>query len=88
MSGFVQGIKYLFTGSTGQADASQTAALEAEQARQREQQTIASERQRQELQVEQGRQDEQLGRARRLPRGRRLLLAAGDASGLASTLGG
>jgi hypothetical protein len=61
---------------------------EAELARQREQQRIELERQRGEAQRKEQETDLQAGRAMRIPRGRRLLLAATGEAGLPGTLGG
>lgn len=82
MNDFVNGIKSLFGGGQD------TSNLDAEAAKQREQQAIATERQKQDLQNAQGTTDQQLGRATRVPRGRRLLLAATGEAGVSKTLGG
>lgn len=81
MANFAKGIKTLFTGAD-------TSAQDAEVERQRQQQTVALDRQLQEEQTAEARTDTQLGAAGKLPRGRRLLLAATGDRGLSSTLGG
>lgn len=83
MSSFVQGVKSLFTGPD-------TSAQEAEAKKQREEQQISLERQRQTEQQAAAQADQQAGLASRAPRGRRLLLAlTGDTGvgGSSTTLG-
>lgn len=81
MSQFVKGIQSLFSGPD-------TKGQEAEAARQRQDQQITLDRQRQELQNQQATEDANLGKAARAPRGRRLLLAATGEQGVSNNLSG
>ena len=65
-----------------------TGAQEAEIARQREAQQIALSRQQGELQNQEAETDLAAGKVAKVPRGRRLLLAATGEAGLPKTLGG
>jgi hypothetical protein len=81
MAGFKQGISTLFNGVD-------TSAQEAQATRAKETQRLTLERQRQDLQNSEAEGAVQTGKATRLPRGRRLLLAATGEEGLPGTLGG
>lgn len=81
MGQFVKGVQSLFSGPD-------TRGQEEEVARQRQDQRIALDRQRQEVQNQQASEDANLGRAARAPRGRRLLLAATGEQGVSTRLGG
>lgn len=86
MAKFVDGIKSLFSG--GADNSAQAAAIAGDNAKAREQQSIALDKQTQDLQVQGAEQDALAGRALRAPKGRRLLLAATGEQGVSSTLGG
>lgn len=66
---------------------SETGSQERQIAEARRREQIAADRQKSQLQQQEGEQDAQAGRAMRIPRGRRLLLAATGEAGLPSTLG-
>jgi hypothetical protein len=88
MSKFVQGVKSLFTGVPDADNSEEIARQEENLKKQREQQTLTLENQKQNLQQQEGEQTTAAGRASRVPRGRRLLLAATGEAGLPSKLGG
>ncbi|WP_398468540.1 hypothetical protein [Tardiphaga sp.] len=81
MSKFIDGIGSLFSGPD-------TSAADAQARKSREEQQIALARSRQDVQGQEAETDQQLGRASRAPKGRRLLLAATGESGVSSSLGG
>lgn len=83
MTGFVQGVKTLFNGP----DDSAAIAAKQDIAKQREQQALSLEKQKQDLQNQDATVTDQVGRASRVPRGRRLLLAATGEGGVSSKLG-
>jgi hypothetical protein len=83
---FVSTLKGLFGGGDGEEK--RLLAEQAEkQAEQQDQQQINLQRQQQQQQAEAARVDEQAGRGTRIPRGRRLLLAATGETGLSNKLG-
>lgn len=86
MTKFVDGIKSLFSG--GPDTSEQTAKIEADNAKAREQQAISLDKQTESLQAKDTEQDQLAGRALRAPKGRRLLLAATGEQGLSSKLNG
>lgn len=79
MTNFISGISSLFGGES---------AATKEAAKAREAQSITLSKQTQDQQVAEAEQDQQLGRASRIPRGRRLLLAATGEQGVSAKLGG
>lgn len=81
MNAFVKGVQTLFTGPD-------TSQQEAAAKRQREQQGISLDAQQQALQNQDSIENAQVAKATRVPKGRRLLLAATGESGVSSTLGG
>jgi hypothetical protein len=83
MGKFVEGVQSLFGG--GSDDVAKAQARQV--AQQREQQQVDVSRQQQTLQNQEADQDVQTGKALRIPRGRRLLLASTGEGGLSSTLG-
>jgi hypothetical protein len=87
MSSTVENLKALFTGKETGAVRTQRELSEKQAAEARQQQEAALNHQQQQLQVEQAMRDEQVGAASRLPRGRRLLLAATGERGVQRTLG-
>lgn len=81
MSGFKQGISTLFNGvDTSEQDAAASRA--------RDNQRVGIEKQRQDQTAAAAGTEAELGKVSRIPRGRRLLLAATGEQGLPSTLGG
>ncbi len=85
MSGFAKAIGNLFSGRNARLAQIQQGNIAAQQ---RETQTLAQGKQIEAQQAEQAQQEVQLGRARRTPKGRRLLEAAGaPAVGAQQTLG-
>lgn len=86
MTKFVDGIKSLFSG--GSDNSAQAATIAADNAKSREQQGIALDKQTESLQAKSNEEDQLAGRALRAPKGRRLLLAATGEQGVSSTLGG
>jgi hypothetical protein len=81
MSKFVDGISSLFSGPD-------TSAADAAAAKAKQDQQIALSRSQQETQNAAATADDNLGKAGRAPKGRRLLLAATGEGGVSSTLGG
>lgn len=88
MTQFVQGIKSLFTGQPSADNSAQIAQQNQQIAQQREQQNLQVEAQKQNLQQQESQQSGAAAAAGRVPRGRRLLLAATGETGLPSKLGG
>jgi hypothetical protein len=83
MSATVDAVKRLFTG-----EPAPDSALQQQQAREaREREALALSRQQQELQQQQAERDRDRAAIGRLPRGRRLLLAATGEQGVQRTLG-
>lgn len=87
MSSTVKNLKALFTGEETDAVKRQRELSEKQADEAKTQQTAALNRQQQQLQVEEAMRDEQAGAAGRLPRGRRLLLAATGERGVSNKLG-
>jgi hypothetical protein len=85
MGKFVEGVKSLFGGGSND-DLARAQQRQAQQNREQQQVDIA--RQQQTLQNQQSDQDVQTGRALRIPRGRKLLLASTGEAGLPTKLGG
>ena len=82
------GIGALFTGKMpGGASDEDRQRAEQQLQQQREGQILSLTRQQQQEQNEADRQEQQLGGARRVPRGRRLLLASTGEAGLSDKLG-